>query len=207
MQSKFDNDFDWQRALLPEVKRACATHLICEAPPEEDMKRNTDLIVLKMDTVRIAVRLRRHHYLHQRNYANEFTIRASRPRSGSDTELTKIVSGWGDYNFYGFASADGKSLAAWTLGDLNVFRLWFNRSIVRNGGKIPGASKPNSDGSSDFYAFTIADLPRDFVIARFPDDMQEIASRTVQISQSAETVSGAGNLQEPDWWERTTWPA
>jgi hypothetical protein len=84
--SKFDHDFDWQRALLPEVKRACATHLICEAPPEEDMKHNTDLIVLKMDTVRIAVRLRRNSYLTQRNYANEFTIRSTRPKSQADAQ-------------------------------------------------------------------------------------------------------------------------
>lgn len=166
VSASFEADFDWQRALLPEVKRACAAHLICEAPPEEDMKHNTDLIVLKMDTVRIAVRLRRHHYLNQRNYRNEFTIRARRPRSGADTELTKVVSGWGDYTFYGFANGDGSSLAAWVLGDLRVFRLWFNRHIAANGGQVPGQSKINPDGSSDFYAYTIDELPPQFVVAR-----------------------------------------
>lgn len=164
--SKFDTDFDWQRALLPEVKRHCAIHLISEAPPEEDLKHNTDLIVLKMDTVRISVRLRRHHYLHQRNYCNEFTVRASRPRSGAETELGKVVSGWGDYNFYGFATEDGSGIAAWMLGDLKVFRRWFTQQLIKNGGAIPGASKPNLDGSSEFYAFTIDDLPADFIVAR-----------------------------------------
>lgn len=191
--SKFDNDFDWQRALLPEVKRACAAHLICEAPPEEDMKHNTDLIVLKMDTVRIAVRLRRHQYLHQRNYANEFTIRATRPRSGADTELGKVISGWGDYNFYGFASADGKSLAAWVLGDLKVFRLWVNRHMFANAGKMPGTSKLNSDGSSEFYAFTIDDLPPEFVVARVTADMGRDISTTVNIS--------ADSITEEDMWQ------
>lgn len=185
---KFDADFDWQRALLPEVKVACATHLICEAPPEEDMRHNTDLIVLKMDTVRIAVRLRRYHYLHQKNYANEFTIRAGRP-SGVDTELAKVISGWGDYNFYGFANQTNTGLAAWVLGDLKVFRRWFTHQLVKNGGKIPGVSKPNADGSSEFYAFTISDLPADFVVARVTDEMNRIANRAVAFSQMAETVA------------------
>lgn len=198
--SKFDTDFDWQRALLPEVKRACATHLICEAPPEEDMKHNTDLIVLKMDTVRIAVRLRRHHYLNQRNYANEFTIRATRPRSGVDTELTKIVSGWGDYNFYGFASSDGKRLAAWVLGDLKVFRRWFNHRLVSNKGAIPGQSKPNADGSSEFFAFTIDDLPPEFVVARVTADQSCIANRVVDLSQSSETWTEQDRWDEYNEW-------
>jgi hypothetical protein len=198
--SKFDHDFDWQRALLPEVKRACATHLICEAPPEEDMKHNTDLIVLKMDTVRIAVRLRRNSYLTQRNYANEFTIRSTRPKSGADTELTKVVSGWGDYNFYGFATADGKGLAAWVLGDLKVFRRWFNHRIVKDGGKIPGQSKPNSDGSSEFYAFTIDELPPEFVIARVMADKGLIADTAVDISTSAEMVTDADMWDEYAAW-------
>lgn len=189
LMSKFDTDFDWQRRLLPDVKRAIATHLVCEAPPEEDMKHNTDLIVLKMDTVRIAVRLRRYKYLNQKDYANEFTIRATRPRSGVDTELTKVVSGWGDYNFYGFANADGSALAAWVLGDLKVFRRWFNHRLVKDRGVVPGSSKPNADGSSEFYAFKIGSLPPEFVVARVTADMALPSGRAMSISQSVETCT------------------
>lgn len=174
--AKFDQDFDWQRALLPEVKKACAAHLVGEAPAEEDTKHNTDLIVLKMDPVRIAVRLRRNHYLYRRNYRNEFTIRASRPRSGHETELSKVISGWGDYNFYGFADEDGKSLAAWVLGDLKVFRRWFNYELVKNRGNIPGQPNQNGDRSSDFYAFTISQLPPEFVVARLEAPQIDVES-------------------------------
>lgn len=163
MPAKYDRDFDWQRGLIPEVKRILANYLICEAPAEEDMHHGTDLIVLRLDTVRVACRLRRHKYLYLADYANEFTIRASRP-SGAKTELAKILEGWGDYIFYAFASEDATELAAWTLGSLNSFRLWHHQELWR--GRRPGISKPNSDGSSEFRAYPLASLPDDFVVAR-----------------------------------------
>lgn len=157
----FDNDFDWQRALLPEVKQICAAYLIGEAPTEEDMERNTDLIVLKMEPKRIACRLRRYEYLHR--YPDEITIRSRRP-SGVKTELTKVIEGWGDYLFYGFASSDEPTLAAWLLADLTVFRLWHSQQLWL--GNRPGIQKRNGDGSADFQAFNIHELPSEFIIAR-----------------------------------------
>ena len=157
----FDHDFDWQRGLIPRIKQVCANYLIGEAPVEEDMKRNTDLIVLKLEPVRVACRLRRFDYLSR--YGGEFTIRASRP-SGAQTELAKVLSGWGDFIFYGFTTADGADLAAWVLGDLSVFRLWHHRQLAV--GRQPSITKNNRDGSSDFCAYRIGDLPDEFVRAR-----------------------------------------
>lgn len=157
----FDDDFDWQRGLIPDVKRVCANYLIGEAPMEEDMRHNTDLIVLKLDPIRVACRLRKHTYLTR--YPNEFTIRASRP-SGAQTELAKVLSGWGDYIFYGFAAANSAALAAWFLGDLKVFRLWHHQQL--QAGRQPSTRQRNKDGSSDFCAYQIDDLPETFVVAR-----------------------------------------
>lgn len=160
----FERDFDWQRALIPAVKRVLAQYLIAEAPFEEDARHNTDLIVLKLDTVRVACRLRRAEYAAR--YPDEFTIRASRPR-GTETELSKMLSGWGDYLFYGFAAADSGQLAGWVLGDLKVFRIWHNRALsMLPAGKVPGIEQRNGDGSSTFRAYRIGDLPEGFVIAR-----------------------------------------
>lgn len=160
----------WQRdkeranRVLPEIKRICGEYLIGEAPQEEDAERNTDLIVLRLDPVRIACRVRTYNYLGECNYRNEFTIRTERP-AGRKTELAKIIEGYGDYIFYGFADREAQSLAAWVLGDLKVFRLWFNMRIV-NDKRLPGFEKANRDGSSIFRAFTIADLGPAFVLAR-----------------------------------------
>lgn len=147
------------------MKRILGEYLIGEPPLEEDAERNTDLIVLHMDAVRIGCRVRRHEYL--RRYGNEFTIREGRP-SGIKTELAKIVEGWGDYFLYAFADQDAQRLVKWTLGDMKVFRLWFNRQLVIRRGAVPGFSKPNNDGSSNFRAFQVSDLPDAFVVAQSP---------------------------------------
>lgn len=196
MDEKRQADFDWQAALMPEVKRACGPYIMFEAPPEEDMKHNTDLMTV---SGRFSVRIREYEYLHQRNYSNEFTIRSSR-QSGAQTELAKVISGWGDYIFYGFATPDKQGLAAWVLGDLKVFRRWFTFRICEMGGKLPGISCKNADGSSEFRAFTIDELPPDFVIARVTADMQQIAANTLGISQSAETATDVERWEEYSNW-------
>lgn len=160
----FAKDFDWQRALIPRIKQILANYLICEAPFEEDAKRNTDLIVLKLDTVRVACRLRRFKYAAR--YGDQFTLRASRP-SGVETELQKVLRGWGDYVFYGFATEDESDVAAWMLGDLDEFRLWHNRALaLLPPNRMPGEEVRNPDGSSTGRAYRINALPEAFLVAR-----------------------------------------
>src|SRR3990167_9164949 len=100
MRPDVSRDCQWQRACLPEMKRIVGECLIGEAPLEEDARRNTDLIVLRLEAVRVGCRVRRAIYLAR--YGHEFTIRQDRP-SGAQSELEKIVAGWGDYLLYGFA--------------------------------------------------------------------------------------------------------
>jgi len=156
------NDKKWSDQFLPEIKQILGLHLIGEPPFEEDQERNTDLIVLKMEAVRIGCRIRRNNYLAK--YGNEFTIRAGRP-SGVKTELTKIIEGWGNYFFYGFSDKAEDSLEKWLLGDLNVFRLWFNQQLFRNKGAMPGINKNNTDNSSSFISFEIDKMPNNFTVA------------------------------------------
>jgi hypothetical protein len=161
--SDWVEDKAWSDRFLVEIKRILGEHLIGAAPQEEDAERNTDLIVLRMDAVRIACRIR--HYQYLMKYGEGFTIRTARP-SGAKTELAKIVEGWGRYMFYGFANEDESALGIWTLMDLNVFRLWFNGSIVKNAGVIPGEERPNKDGSSTFRGFKYAKMPNGLIVAR-----------------------------------------
>lgn len=161
----FRDDFDWQQRLIPQVKQVLAQHLIVEAPFEEDADRNTDLIVLRLDTIRVACRLRTFGFVNR--FPDDFTIRVSRP-SGAKTELAKVIEGWGDYIFYGFANEATDSLVAWLLGDLGVFRLWYNRELYA--GRHPGFYGKNPDGSSDFIAFNVNALPGEFVVARQRSD-------------------------------------
>lgn len=152
-------DKRWSDRFIPEIKSILGIHLIGEPPVEEDQERNTDLMVLRMEVLRIGCRIRRPGYLEQ--YGGEFTIRAGRP-SGAKTELTKIIEGWGDYFFNAHAGRDER-LKAWWLADLKVFRLWFNEQLWK--GERPWHLKSNRDGSSNFLIFKWCDMPADFIAA------------------------------------------
>lgn len=150
----WENDKRWSDRFLTEIKRNLGEYLIGEPPIEEDQERNTDLMVLKLDTVRVGCRVRKNKYLSR--YGDEFTIRAGRP-SGTKTELTKIIEGWGQYLFYGFCDEDEVKLLKWTIIDLNSFRLMLSRYMAANGGKLPGVGKNNHDKSSTFLSFKVTE--------------------------------------------------
>lgn len=158
-------DKKWSDRFLPEIKSIVGKHLIGAAPDDEDAQHNTDLIVLRLEAIRIACRIRTPNYYP--TFAGEFTIRSDRP-SGVKTELCKIVEGWGDFLFYGFSDATETQLQAWLLGDLKVFRRWHSSQLIQHEGRQPGQAQTNKDGSSSFRAFRLCDLPSSFVIARHP---------------------------------------
>ena len=158
-------DKRWSDRFLPEIKRHLGEHLIGEPPVEEDTERNTDLMVLKMDAVRISCRIRKHFYLEK--YADEFTIRSGRP-SNVETELTKIIRGWGDYFFYGFCNENETHLAQWFIGDFKAFRIWHSRCLVS--GIMPGNGLSNHDNSSTFRSFKVKDIPGFIVASNWLND-------------------------------------
>ena len=161
--SNWKDDKRWSDRFLQQIKGILGVNLIGEPPAEEDAERNTDLMVLRMDAVRIGCRVRKHNYLSR--YGDEFTIRAGRP-SGVKTELTKIIEGWGDYFFYGFSNEAESALAQWHLADMRVFRRQYAKLLAKSdAGVVPGISKNNVDGSSSFAAFRWRDFPPDFVVA------------------------------------------
>lgn len=160
---KWQDDKRWSDRFLTEIKGILGTHLIAEPPVEEDAERNTDLMVLKMDSVRVACRVRKHYYY--KTYPCEFTIRAGR-NSVHKIELDKIIEGWGDYMLYGFCDEKESRLQAWALCDLDVFRRWYVQtlqSLPQN--QSPGMLKENPDGSSWFRVYRYDDLPKDFIVA------------------------------------------
>lgn len=157
----WETDKRWSDKFLPEIKSILGLYLIGEPPVEEDAERNTDLMVLRMEAIRIGCRIRRNKYLGR--YGDGFTIRAGRP-SGTKTELAKIIEGWGDYFFYGFCDDKEASLEIWTLSDLKIFRGWFTREILKTG-KIPGDLKNNYDNSSSLLGIKWFNLPKEFVVA------------------------------------------
>lgn len=183
--SQWNDDKEWADQFMPEIKRILGLYVIGPAPDEDDRERNTDLIVLNLRPCRIACRIRK--YKHLAEYGDQFTIRSGRP-NGRKTELTKIIEGWGEFLFYGFADRDDFRLAHWTIADLNVFRIGLLRLILQHH-KMPGIQKGNLDGSSTFHAFRWIDFP-DIVVAstKLPDPLPAASepNEDLQIPKDAE---------------------
>ena len=121
---------------LPEVTRKLESCLgVCGlkvAPKEEDVHHATDLMTVGNESIRVGVRIRRNYaWL---NFLNDFTIR-SRLDTGSKTELSKILDGWGDYLFtVSLVSVNQKLLII--IINLKHFRAWAKQdtSIIDFGG-------------------------------------------------------------------------
>jgi len=146
----------WSDTFIPEIKRNLGEFLVGEPAIEEDQERNTDLLVLKLDPVRIACRVRRYSYMSR--YGNQFTLRYKLV-NGCKTELAKVSEGWGDYMFYAFSNPEEYRLQAWRILSLNAFRIWFNRELVKlDRGQLPGIECKNGDGIL-FRAFDVRDIP------------------------------------------------
>lgn len=162
----YKSDRDWSDCLIPHLKLIVADLLIAPAPDAEDMLRNTDLIVIRASERRIACRVRRPEIDFEK-YQFEFTIRSFRP-SEVETELSKILRGYGDYLIYAFSVEKDASLSlfAWRIIDLSEFRLWFHRETVRLKGRIPGVEIPNPDGTR-FRAFDVRTMPDTIVVKEF----------------------------------------
>lgn len=162
-------DKRWSDRFIPEITSILGQALIGPAPVEEDVHRNTDLMVLKMDNVRIGCRVRRNEYL---RYKDEFTIRIDRP-SGNKTEFAKIIEGYGDYFFYGICDEYETNLECYALCDLSVFRIECFKKCYKSAtgcwGQMPWKEiKQNHDHSADFAVFGYDDFPEEFVVTKGP---------------------------------------
>jgi hypothetical protein len=168
------DDKNWSDVFLPEIKRILGEQFIAEPPVEEDRERNTDLMVLRLDSIRVGCRVRRKFNWKGQDqvllYGHEFTIRSDRP-SGNKTELRKIIEGWGDYFFYGFSDETEKRLERWFIGDFNIFRGWVSDRFFKSE-KSWVCEKVNQDGSSTFKVFRVDAIPG-FVVASSWGDTNE----------------------------------
>ena len=158
---KHEKDLAWSNLFIPRIKQILGELFISTGSPVQDKSQNTDLICFNLAGKRFACQVRRNEFW--RLYPYQITIRAARP-FGNKTEFQKILDGWGDYFFYGFACNDNKHFLQWCLGDLAVFR----RAHLN----MLGMLKFNKDNSSDFLVYHWRDLPAAFFVGfSFADDL------------------------------------
>lgn len=148
----------WSDRFMPEIKRILGETFICEAPEEEDQLRNTDLIILKMDGLRFACRMRKYEYFLK--YPNDITIRNGTAYNNV-TELTKIIKGYGDYFFYGFSNSEETEIISYKIINLSELRLWLSRNFF-NGTHL-WSQMYNADGTK-FLAINTTNFDKHIII-------------------------------------------
>jgi hypothetical protein len=136
MHDDVERDWAWADKFLPhQMEIAREVLRVDVAPVEDDLRRNTDLILrsavpMRRGELRISARVRRHEYLGKLAgvpglaYRNQITIRDRRP-SGARTEMDKVRLGEGDIFVYGFESAPGSDrLSPWVVVNLDLIRAY-----------------------------------------------------------------------------------
>jgi hypothetical protein len=124
---------------IPRIKSIVGPRLLSVTPDEIDCKQAADLMIFAARDMRIAARVRRPGFAAK--YAYQFTIRSLRD-SGAETELSKIMAGWGDWFFYGHAAGHLDEIPLWWLIDLGEFR----SAMIDPTGLVHGVT-PNGDGT------------------------------------------------------------
>lgn len=136
-QEEVERDWAWADKFLPHQMEIAREALRVDvAPLEDDLRRNTDLILrssvpLRLGReLRISARVRRHEYVGKLAavrglaYRNQITIRDRRP-SGARTEMDKVRLGEGDIFVYGFESEPGSDrLDPWVVVNLDMVRAY-----------------------------------------------------------------------------------
>ncbi|MGY8665701.1 hypothetical protein Q3C01_25535 [Bradyrhizobium sp. UFLA05-109] len=151
----YETDRQTSDRFLPEVKRLISPYLLDATPDFIDQKQAADLMTVLGRDIRIGVRVRAFGYAER--YPHQFTLRCQRD-TGTETELSKIINGWGDWFFYGHAaSPEGLEISPWWLIDLAAFRAALIRE-ARNGTELRHGDGSNGDGTH-FKWFDVRSFP------------------------------------------------
>lgn len=116
----FNNNFRFQDQFQKQVESILldnAKHImtIRLATAIEDTKQSTDMVMRIEAGVTVAVRVRRPNCQHR-----DLTIR-SRAYGGGNTEIHKLIEGWGDWYIYAWSNPQGL-IDEWMLVNLHKVR-------------------------------------------------------------------------------------
>lgn len=152
--SDYKTDREWSDRYIPAIREIVGPMLLVPSSDLIDKTQAADLIILKARDMTVAARIRRPGYFDK--YPFDFTIRSQRD-SGAETEITKIINGFGDWMLYGHAAESNDSIAKWMLIDLDALRA----SLIRNpyGRSRLESQQSNRDGTH-FVAFDVSKFRR-----------------------------------------------
>jgi hypothetical protein len=161
MGNNWESDKRKTDGVMRHVRAALGGAFVKDATPAEDQTEATDLKTLILGSETIAVRIRDDSY--RAKYGHEITLRADRP-SGAKSELQKIMCGYSQWFFYGFANYETMRLTQYVLINTNGIReyLWDSRDVLAI------FYESNIDNSSNFLPIEISSLPAWSITKQWP---------------------------------------
>lgn len=145
-----------------------------------DVKQATDLFMMKGPNS-LGVRIRRPRFLGW----NDFTIRYARD-SGAETEYSKVMRGFMDWFFYGWANSK-QELARWLILDMDVFRA----HVVERGFHALLADKTFEVRDNDDGTYLLGCLPNrfnpTFIVARSDGSGRPLPKPALSLSDACRT--------------------
>jgi hypothetical protein len=165
----YASDRQWADGFEPQIRAIIGPLMVRGASFRLDTKEATDFIVYTIKSGprkdqpvgKVAARLRRpgvfygHSPRSQVYWGYQFTIRTLRD-SGVETELSKIMNGFGDWYFYGHV--EQRLVRHWMVLDLEIFRE--NEADPH----VFREEQDNRDGTY-FSAYDVRTFPNDILIA------------------------------------------
>lgn len=153
----YKRDRDRADQVLPDVRRVLKEACGWTAEIADEYLDNFEATdVIADGRFHVAVRSRSAK-LYLAKYGHEFTLR-SRRTSGTETELSKIHRGFGDYLLYGFL--DGWTHKYFRIIDLTILRGALDLLDI----DAISIEKPNTDGRTFFRAFDVRRFGPNFPI-------------------------------------------
>lgn len=164
---------------LDQVRKIVGPVLLRPAPDYHDRHENTDLLAVDG---RVSVRIREHGYFAK--YAHDITFRFARS-SGVETEHSKMINGFGRYDFYGHENVDGTTVEHWMLLDLNRFRgALIKEASMPEPLRMKFTIRDNHDGTTSFIAYDIRTFPKGILLL-VSDEIADILRDLPQYKRSA----------------------
>lgn len=166
---------EWSDGHIPKVKNVILNLLVQTSSEYLDRNEATDLTfnnIFGLSRAHIAMRVRSASYFEK--FSDELTLRCKLP-SNTEPELTKIISGKGDFIFYGFIASDGSDFLKYIIGDLRVFRSYY-RMLYEN--ECLPRIICNRDGTA-FMPFSVSRMPNEFIVASGGTSQKQASSYSV----------------------------
>lgn len=145
---------------MPHIRYLCGYVFFEVADWHNDALRATDLI--GESHIRIAARVRSHTAYQSWPY--DFTLRLDTEFNRTVSEFHKILSGWGDYMFYGFENDGATMLGEWRFLRLGVFRSWLLHTCFIDKSSPIYEVQANGNGQR-FLSFDVRKFPSELVLA------------------------------------------